>query len=225
MKESQRPVLTIGVVAEILGISVQTLRLWENKGLVSPSRKGKDRYYSEEDLKRLKYIKYLLHEKKLNTYGVREILLKEGWEIGAAPKEKLEATEEPFAVPQQASRQKTILIVDDDPDFVNVLKTVLEANGYIVITTMSGRDALFKLETEKIDMVILDIMIPDVDGIEICKTIKSNHETASMPVLIISNIPENLWAKFGVNQIPADTIAQKPIRPSELVTEIRKFLP
>ena len=67
MEDSSRPVFTIGVVADIIGVSVQTLRLWDQKGLIMPSRKGKDRYYSSDDLKRLKYIKYLLNEKKLNT--------------------------------------------------------------------------------------------------------------------------------------------------------------
>jgi CheY-like chemotaxis protein/DNA-binding transcriptional MerR regulator len=229
MEESQRPVLAIGVVADILGVSVQTLRLWENKGLVSPSRIGKDRYYSEEELKRLKYIKYLLHEKKLNTYGVRELLLKEGWKLDIPAEEKpaVEMHSHPVTDVHPSEERpagRSILVIDDDPDHINILKTVLESNAYNVITAMRGRDGLEKATTEKPGMIILDVMIPDMDGMEICRRLKSDPVTSTIPVLVISSIPENLRSRFGVNSLPADGFAQKPVRPADILEEVRRFL-
>jgi CheY-like chemotaxis protein len=225
MDETRRPILSIGTVAEILGVSVQTLRLWEAKGLISPSRKGKDRYYSEEDLNRLKYIKHLLHEKKLNTYGVREVLLKEGWTLADPVESKSDLEEqEPELAEGVSAKGKTILIVDDDPDHINILRTILERNGFRVLSAVNGRDGLSKLETVQPDCVILDIMIPDVDGLEICRTIKSNPATSSIPVYIMSSMPENIRAKFGITELPGDAFAQKPVQPSEIIKEINRLL-
>ncbi len=220
MDGTRRPILTIGIVAEILGVSVQTLRLWENKGLISPARKGKDRYYSEEDLNRLKYIKHLLHEKKLNTYGVREVLLKEGWALKEPTDEKGDQDIAEEAARDDLRIGKKVLIVDDDTDHINIVKTILEKNGFRVVASTNGRDGLAKLETERPDMVILDIMIPGVDGIEICRTIKSNPATAGIPVLMMSSMPENIRMKFGILELPGDGFVQKPIVPSEIIKEI-----
>jgi CheY-like chemotaxis protein len=224
MDESRRPILSIGVVAEILSVSVQTLRLWETKGLISPSRKGKDRYYSEEDLNRLKYIKHLLHEKKLNTYGVREVLLKEGWALNDPIEDKTEQDDSELDAHAEAGLGKTILVVDDDPDHSSILKTVLERNGFHVVTAISGREGLAKIETASPDLVILDIMIPDVDGIEICKGIKGNPVTSALPVFIMTSMPENIRTKFGISELPGDAFAQKPIQPSEVIREIKRLL-
>jgi CheY-like chemotaxis protein len=225
MDESRRPILSIGVVAEILGVSVQTLRLWEAKGLISPSRKGKDRYYSEEDLTRLKYIEHLLHEKKLNTYGVREVLLNEGWVL-ADPVDGKSDSDDQEAEAQEAdsSTGKTILIVDDDADHVNVMRLILERNGFRVVAAVSGRDGLAKVETVQPDLVILDVMIPDVDGLEICRTIKADPATSSIPVYLMTSMPENIREKFGVSERIGDAFAQKPIQPSEVLKVINRLL-
>lgn len=239
MEDSSMPVFTIGVIADIIDVSVQTLRLWENKGLIKPSRKGKDRYYSQDDLKKLKYIKYLLSEKKLNTYGVKELLEKEGWqhfddgsdaaarEPSAAdkPADKFEANGRKPAAPSLHDR-KRILIIDDDFDHVSVVKTILESENYEVLTALSGRDGLEKAKKERPDLVLLDIMIPDLDGIEICKNLKGSPEYKSIPICIVSTIPENMRGKFGLNghELPADAFHNKPIRPGQLLETVRKIV-
>jgi len=239
MEDNSLPVFTIGVVADIIDVSVQTLRLWENKGLLKPSRKGKDRYYSQDDLKKLKYIKYLLSEKKLNTYGVKELLEKEGWQhfddgSGPAgkelsPSEKSIDKSDPAAKkPAQVSLHdsKRILIIDDDFDHVSIVKTILESEHYEVLTALSGRDGLEKARKERPDLLLLDIMIPDLDGIEVCKNLKNSPEYKSIPICIVSNIPENLRSKFGLHghELPADAFHNKPIRPGQLLETVRKLI-
>lgn len=230
MEDNSRPVFTIGVVADIIGVSVQTLRLWEQKGLISPSRKGKDRYYSEEDMRRLKYIKHLLKEKKLNTYGVLEVLRKEGWEVQAESPED-EGEEPGMAGAQKAAQfaiaeQKTILIIDDDFDHVSSVKTVLESENHIVLTALSGRDGLDKAETANPDLIVLDIMIPDLDGVDICNRLKKSHDHKKIPILVLSNIPSKMRDKFGISdkELPADDFFEKPLRPREFLERVRTLL-
>jgi len=72
--DNGQPLFTIGVVAEIIGVTPTTLRLWEKKGLINPSRRGKNRCYSRRDLELLREIRRLLGEKRLNIAGVRAVL-------------------------------------------------------------------------------------------------------------------------------------------------------
>ncbi len=75
MKEQETlPVYTIGIAAKLLGVCPATLRLWETKGIIKPSRIGKNRFYSKRDIDRLEYVKCLLQKRKINVAGVKEIL-------------------------------------------------------------------------------------------------------------------------------------------------------
>ena len=77
-----QPLFTIGIVADMIGVTQTTLRIWEKKGLVKPQRLGKNRYYSYCDLDRLKNIHYLLQEERMNIVGVKTVINREEcWEI------------------------------------------------------------------------------------------------------------------------------------------------
>lgn len=73
-KQDKVPLYTIGITANLVGVCPATLRIWERKGLISPGRIGKNRYYTNAELHQLKYIKSLLREKGANLAGVKEIL-------------------------------------------------------------------------------------------------------------------------------------------------------
>ncbi|MFH1037398.1 MAG: MerR family transcriptional regulator [PVC group bacterium] len=78
----RRPLFTIGIVADTIGVTQTTLRIWEKKGLIKPQRRGKNRYYSYRDLERLKEIRHLLQVKKMNIAGVKYLLGRERcWEV------------------------------------------------------------------------------------------------------------------------------------------------
>lgn len=74
MDGSAQPLYPIGIASELLGACPATLRIWEKKGLISPARLGKNRYYSDADIMRLKYIKFLLRKKGMNLASVKDIL-------------------------------------------------------------------------------------------------------------------------------------------------------
>ena len=84
------PVFTIGIVAKFLKVCSATLRIWERKGLIKPTRLGKDRFYSKCDMDRLEYIKELIQKKHINIEGVKQILsTTQCWEVKKCkPKEK-----------------------------------------------------------------------------------------------------------------------------------------
>ena len=85
----EEPVYPIGIAAKSLGVCAATLRIWEKKGLVKPARLGKDRYYSSLDMKRLKYIKWLLREKGINIAGVKDLLERSFcWDIKGCSEEE-----------------------------------------------------------------------------------------------------------------------------------------
>lgn len=81
---------------------------------------------------------------------------------------------------------RRVLVVDDDPRLLHIVVMYLGIEGYEVFMATNGEDGLAELERERPDLVILDIMMPGIDGIEACRRIRSNPETADLPVLMFS---------------------------------------
>jgi len=81
---------------------------------------------------------------------------------------------------------KTILVVDDNPDTVTLVKTLLEANGYGVQTAYNGLEVFSRLEEQKPDLIFLDIMMPQMDGMAVLKRLKGTAETSSIPVIMLT---------------------------------------
>jgi len=89
LKFNNKPVYTIGVAANLLGVCQATLRLWEKKGLIQPHRIGKNRFYSQCNVERLQHIKQLLQKERINIAGVKNIMGKSFcWEIKKCPSEE-----------------------------------------------------------------------------------------------------------------------------------------
>jgi CheY-like chemotaxis protein len=83
-----------------------------------------------------------------------------------------------------------VLVVDDELAFINQTKDCLEQHGYEVITARNGKDALAILDREKVDLVLLDIIMPLLNGVEVTKIIKRNPSTREIPVIVISTMTE-----------------------------------
>ena len=81
---------------------------------------------------------------------------------------------------------KKILMLDDNPDFVEVIKTRLEANNYEVITASSGKDFFRKINDDKPDVVLVDILMPDINGYQVCEGLKKQKGTADIPVILLT---------------------------------------
>ena len=116
-----------------------------------------------------------------------------------------------------------ILVVDDEIYIVHILDFSLGMEGYEVVTALDGEQALERLKVEKPDLIVLDIMMPKLDGYEVCKAIKSEPETRHIPVILLSAKGRNVDQKMGFD-VGADDYITKPFSPRKLVERINQLL-
>jgi len=116
-----------------------------------------------------------------------------------------------------------ILVVDDEIYIVHILDFSLGMEGYEVVTALDGEQALEKLQSERPDLIVLDIMMPKLDGYEVCKAIKSNSQTRHIPVILLSAKGRNVDQKMGFD-VGADDYITKPFSPRKLVERINQLL-
>ena len=116
-----------------------------------------------------------------------------------------------------------ILVVDDEIYIVHILDFSLGMEGYEVVTALDGEQALAKVKTEEPDLIVLDIMMPKLDGYETCKMLKSDPETRHIPVILLSAKGRNVDQQMGF-QVGADDYITKPFSPRKLVERINLIL-
>lgn len=125
-------------------------------------------------------------------------------------------------------RRAKILLVDDDPDFVEATKAVLESRPYEVITALGGEEGLKKAREEKPDLVLLDIIMPDIDGFQVCQQLKKDPQLSQIPVIMITSFSEKyMESSIGVSQglsLEAEDFIDKPVAPAELLIRVEKWL-
>ncbi len=120
-------------------------------------------------------------------------------------------------------KPRRILVVEDEEDIVGLLTFHLEKEGYQVESAPDGALALRQAVDNPPDLVILDIMLPEVDGLEVCRRLRSNKLTASVPVLMLSARKEELDKVLGL-ELGADDYMVKPFGMRELIARIRAIL-
>jgi CheY-like chemotaxis protein len=123
-----------------------------------------------------------------------------------------------------------ILVVDDDPDMRDALQMILESGGYTVVTAEDGQRCLAKLKEEQPDLLILDLLMPKMDGFEVCKALKDPRyaKHGNMPIIILSSIQEGVSQRryeleTGV-QLDVDDYVEKPIESSVLLERVGKIM-
>jgi len=120
-----------------------------------------------------------------------------------------------------------ILVVDDDPDFVEVTRMVLEANGYEVASAADGKEALARMCQEKPDLVLLDIMMAHIlEGLEVSKEMQAEAELRRIPIIMVSSITDSPHAgEFPTDEyIPMDAWISKPVQPADLLEKVKRCL-
>jgi len=124
--------------------------------------------------------------------------------------------------------KKKILLVDDDKDFLEGTRIILEENNFEVATATDGRQCLDKLNSFKPDLLILDIMMPEKSGFDVCKEIKSSVEYNKIPVIMLTALKKKLGqTSYSVAQgleLEAEDYIDKPVDPKELVSRINNLL-
>jgi two-component system, OmpR family, alkaline phosphatase synthesis response regulator PhoP len=116
-----------------------------------------------------------------------------------------------------------VLVVDDEEDIVALITHNLEREGYGVISALTGEDGLELLKTKKVDLVILDLMLPGIQGLEVCRHIRESQNHRHTPVLILSAKDDEVDRVLGL-EIGADDYITKPFGVRELVARVRVAL-
>ncbi len=116
-----------------------------------------------------------------------------------------------------------ILVVDDTPHNVKLLGDLLAAQGHEVVTAASGPEALARVETERPDLVLLDVVMPGMSGYEVCARIRAHPETAILPVILVTALDPAGERVRGL-EAGADDFLTKPIHPAELLARVRSLL-
>ncbi len=111
---------------------------------------------------------------------------------------------------------KTILLVDDDPEIIDSMRTVLEGKGYRVLVARDGNAALAVAEREEPDLIILDVMLPDINGKAVCELIRSDPTLADIKIICISGMVEQDKVA-DLRSAGADDFMQKPFAVDKLV--------
>ena len=116
-----------------------------------------------------------------------------------------------------------VLVVDDDPGIVRLMERFLEREGYEVITATNGLQALKAAKDEQLELIILDLMLPGVDGFEVCHRLRDEPNTSGVPIVMVSGKAEER-DKEAAAEAGADAYLIKSADPSELHDQVKELL-
>ncbi len=119
--------------------------------------------------------------------------------------------------------KQKILVVDDEPEAVELLEFNLKQAGYEVTTAADGEEALKKAKATQPALMVLDLMLPELDGLEVCKLLRRDQTTARIPILMLTAKAAEIDRVLGL-ELGADDYVTKPFSPRELVLRVKKIL-
>ncbi len=126
-----------------------------------------------------------------------------------------------------ASKTK-IMVVEDNLDEAKLIKMVLEGEGYEAVCAFNGKDALEKLESENPALIVLDIMMPEMDGFSFCSKVRSSPDHKNIPVIMLTGVAKRIhetkYPMNGIMRAEAEEYLEKPIKPEDLLQAITKLL-
>lgn len=124
--------------------------------------------------------------------------------------------------------KQTILIVDDEPDFVTMLKQDLQSEGYLVEVAYNGVEAIEKVKKSPPDAIVLDIMMPEKDGFEVCSELKNDDRYADIPIILLTAVSDHVsssqYSHSQALDVEADDYLSKPASFEEILESLRSLL-
>jgi two-component system, OmpR family, alkaline phosphatase synthesis response regulator PhoP len=124
--------------------------------------------------------------------------------------------------------KKKILLVDDDPDFVEAVRVIVESGGYEVRVAYDGQEGLDAVAEEKPDLIVLDVMMPVMNGHAACARLKADKATASIPIILLTAVADRVttstYTHRDMLESEAEDYMPKPVEPAELLALIKSWL-
>ncbi len=126
------------------------------------------------------------------------------------------------------TEKKKILLIDDDPDFVEAVRVIIASGGYDVRVAYDGAEGLEAVAQEKPDLIILDVMMPVMNGHEACAKLKANPETAKIPIILLTAVADRVttstYTHRDMLESEAEDYMPKPVEPAELLSLVQQWL-
>lgn len=118
---------------------------------------------------------------------------------------------------------KKILVVEDTEDHLQIIKLILEQHNYTILTESNGKKGLLSAQNQLPDLMLLDVMLPELNGYEVCKILKSEEKTKNIPILMLSVRSSQEDIDAGLNA-GANEYMTKPFNLDELLSKVKKYL-
>jgi two-component system, OmpR family, alkaline phosphatase synthesis response regulator PhoP len=126
------------------------------------------------------------------------------------------------------SGKKRILIVDDEPDFSMIIKKNLEKEGFEVELAYDGAEGLAKVKSNPPDAIVLDVMMPEIDGYKVCSTLKSDDKYSAIPIVLLtavaSHVTSTRYSHYDGMSMEADDYMPKPASPEQIAESLKRLL-
>lgn len=120
--------------------------------------------------------------------------------------------------------KKKILVVDDEPKLIALLKAILEAENFDVLTAFNGKQGLDRLDKQTVDLVVLDFMMPDMTGSEVCRKIRENKKLRKVKIIFLSVIPRSEMGEEWMIEMNVSDYIQKPFENDKFVARIKEII-
>ncbi len=119
--------------------------------------------------------------------------------------------------------RRKILVVEDDPDQLEAIRGNLKEAGFAIGTATNGVDALVKTRSVSPDLIVLDLMLPQLNGLDICKTLREDPATASIPVIMLTGM-DSYFTRVAGFEAGINVFLTKPYHPEELISKVEELL-
>ncbi len=124
----------------------------------------------------------------------------------------------------KAARQPVILCIEDEPEMIDLIRLILERRGYKVLGAIGGEEGIKALEGQVPDLILLDLMMPDIDGWEVFRQVRANPRLQHVPVVVVTAKAQSIDKVLGLHIAKVDDYITKPFGPQELIEAVERVL-
>jgi DNA-binding response OmpR family regulator len=134
------------------------------------------------------------------------------------------AEEKTVVSEDEQTGKKTVVCIEDEPEMIDLVKLILGRKGFELIGAVGGREGLETVRKLKPDLVLLDLMMPDMDGWEVYQQMKADEELKAIPVIVVTAKAQSIDKVLGLHIAKVDDYVTKPFGPQELLQSVNKVL-